>query len=275
MQDQPLLISGSTPLPFPFQLSDLLYWVVKRKDGTTAKFVLVNDNNGPGKGESSYPPVKVPGSGTTSYTPIGKWCNHKPVTTAPIFTSSDGQIRLFVGDSAGAKASWENFDFVIDGGDVIKNNTPYPLLQGDEELVTSLMKYSALLLPQTRLLKIDWLDRHAPDVVPEFWVDLAGRLSGDVMTCCQGGHGRSGSAAVCLMMVLAPDYSAKDAIIHLRANHCPRAIESKDQHAYLNDVAKFLGRPEDAFEAENVKDYKAAFAASTRPTAIKSREGKK
>ena len=145
------------------------------------------------------------------------------------------------------------------------------ILSGDVNLTQTLRPYRA---PRffSRVLKIDWEDRAAPDVLPEFWVELNKRLVGDVMTCCQGGHGRSGTALVCLLLVNAPDYDARDAIVHLRASHCPRAIESAVQHDYIDDVAKFLGREPNALAVREITDYKAAFATSEKATAVRFRE---
>ena len=92
------------------------------------------------------------------------------------------------------------------------------------------------------------------------------------MTACVGGHGRSGTSFVCLLLNNAPDYDALDAIVHVRAVHCPRAIESIFQHEYIDDVATFLGREANAKKASSINDYKAAFWASEKPTAVATRK---
>ena len=252
----------SEPVSFPFKLGDLLYWVVKRKDGTVAKFVLVNEKEYPH--QTPQQPVKKQ---------LSAFCSHD--ARDPVFVCNE--FALYIGDSSGARRMWQQFDFAIDGGNVLNvnsNNRSYtPLLAGDEDLVAALQGYAAEpAQPPTKVLQIDWNDREAPEVIPEFWVALSKLLYGDVMTCCQGGHGRSGTALAALMLVMSPDYSAQDAIVHLRANHCPRAIESLAQHTYLDTLATYLGRVADSAEAEKVTDYKAAFTSSMKPTAVAFRK---
>ncbi len=111
-----------------------------------------------------------------------------------------------------------------------------------------------------RILQLDWPDRDRPPLIPQAWPHLAAHLNGNIMTACQDGHGRSGTAAACLMMCWT-DYSPLDAISHLRALHCPQAIESVEQHSYLNELARVLGRPEDA--NEKVSSYRERFLSMT------------
>ena len=61
------------------------------------------------------------------------------------------------------------------------------------------------------------------------------------------------------MMVMNPEYSPADAIIHLRAIHCPRAIESGVQHEYIGAFGAFLGRENDIDRVKGVVDFKAEF----------------
>jgi len=49
--------------------------------------------------------------------------------------------------------------------------------------------------------------------------------------------------------------------------HCPRAIEGVDQHQYINDFGKFLGREPDIERVKGVKDFKAEFLKFTLPSA--------
>ena len=84
-----------------------------------------------------------------------------------------------------------------------------------------------------------------------------------------------------MLMVLAPDYTPYDAICHLRALHCGRAIESKAQHDYLGEVGEFLKRENDIAKVGEVKDFRAAFLAlkkeSAKPyqAALQAAKGKK
>lgn len=239
---------------FRFKLADLAGWIIRKKDGTVFKYVF-GQNGSIGKPVSASLPAHY-----QTQPSLSAYCQHDPAKV-PIF-SQDG-VSLFIADSTGAKAHYKEFDAVIDGGSVIYPFKPDRPVDGDAEYANLLNTYASEV-PATRIIKITWIDRAAPPLLPGAWPALAQTLKGNILTCCQGGHGRSGTSLVALMMCLS-DYTPKEAIIHLRAAHCPRAIESKVQHDYLNDLAAFLGRPEDAHEAEQVKDYKAAFLTMTQP----------
>ena len=249
-------VTALTPVKkFNFTLEDLAYYVVKRSDGTVIKTTIVDEVITRPAGAGYTPST---GTSYGNYTRLADLCEHTPKLTTPIF--DDGKLQLYVADVAGAKKTWPIFDWVVDCADDVRPSYKKPVLSYDGELVDLLEQFDERAEPQpdTRVLKIDWIDRAAPELAPEFWVELNKKLSGSVMTCCIGGHGRSGSAAVALMMVNT-DYTAKEAIIHLRSQHCPRAIESLVQHQYLNRLSKYLGRAEDALEVEKITDYRKAF----------------
>lgn len=290
------------PQKFPFTLSDLLYWIVVHKDGTTIKYVYrdpipllkaeIGGNVtplkrlGPAKTADTDPywNPATSRSNNNSYS-LGSLCDHVPDPDKPLWVSPDNKLSLSVGDHDGIKLAQDEFDYIIDCGDVLTPWTPSffnsAQLAGDNRLIKLLAPY--LLEPdkqQTnphpyKLLKIKWFDRAAPPVNPEFWAKLYAELiqkGGDVATNCQGGHGRSGTAFCALMMMGSPDYGSLDAIIHLRALHCARAIEGVAQHEYLDQVAKFLGREANAAGMKEITSFKEAFDKSTKPTAIRMRE---
>lgn len=276
MVEQTVVKAGTV---FPFKLEDLKSWIVHRKDGTVTRFTLVQSTVQ--KGDTVQRQTTHYQSDTSAQTSArvtsgyGSFCTHKPGDTpSAVFVKPNGdEIRLQVASVAGARATKNAFDVVVDCGDIFE---PWQfrsggLLAGDDELVKTLGQYCTTA-SGAKLLKIDWEDRAAPKVEPEFWVKLNEQIKGDVMTACIGGHGRSGSSFVCLTLVNAPDYDALDAIVHLRAVHCPRAIESVVQHEYIDKVAEYLGRKANAKEAHAIHDYKAVFKASTKPTAVATRK---
>lgn len=250
---------------FPFGLEDLQYWVVKRKDGMIVKYRVVGPNDDP-KTVSSYP-VTPPYVSTPS---LSGWCQHKPADE-PVWVG-DG-LDLYIADAPGCRGYKDEFDFVLDCGDILPlsyiRNTSQSILDGDEELVKLLSKYGTDLKHQPRVVQVDWEDRAAPPLTPAFWPALYKKLlamGGTALTACQGGHGRSGTSLVCLMMCANPEYSPADAIIHLRAIHCARAIESTTQHNYINMVGKFLKREGDVERVKGIKDFKDAFMKLTLPS---------
>lgn len=236
---------------FPFQQGDLRYFILKRKDGTVIKTVITGDVKE--AGAQTKTAVKVYTHGQS----LSDFCNHNPklVYESPKF-------KLSISGATGARGNKSNFDLVIDVGDIF-----WPtmwrkdlILTGNSYLVDDMEEFvSGLDNTRTEFFQIDWKDRQAPPLKPEFWPALAAKLEGNVLTSCQGGHGRSGTTCVCLLMASIPDYSALDAILHVRAVHCPRAIESQGQHSYINAVAALLGREANADDAEKVTNYKEAF----------------
>ena len=265
-----LLTTNTSDRPtFPFLLEDLLYWVIRKKDGSVIKY-SVNDTAQP----SSYFPGHSRNLGTHIHTPSTRmWCTHNP-EKEPVWVGSG--CDLYIADSVGTKNHYDEFNCIIDCGDTLALTgdgfLPSTLinkaLRGSDMFVDELETF--LTVPpkaETQVLKIHWIDREAPPVTPAFWPKLTELLYGTVLCSCQGGHGRSGTSLVCLMLVLNPEYSPKDAIIHLRALHCARAIESSVQHDYINLVGAFLNRPTNAHEVKNIKDYKKAFLALTLKSA--------
>lgn len=262
---------------FPFKLDDLVSWTVRRTDGAVTKFSLTTIEV-----SKASEPTKSVGSAVSSGTKAGwglaSYCSHVPkAKDLPVFyldaadRTTKTPLALYVG-SVGSKAVKDSFDFVVDCGNVLTTwDLPDRTLEGDGELVKALSSH-IVDVPSVRVLKVDWFDRAAPTLDPAFWPALNTHLHGDVMTCCQGGHGRSGTSFVCLLLCNAPDYDALDAIIHLRAVHCARAIESQVQHEYINAVAEHLGRKANAKELGDVHDYKGAFMAMTKPTAMATKK---
>ena len=253
---------------FPFTLEDLQSWTVKRTDGSVTTFKLLSGGSTQQQQQQTHHHSNFYGRTTHGF---GDFCTHTPggIPSAS-FDRGDNPLNLWVANMIGARTTKDLFDFVIDGGDIFNSWTSKSTLDGDREL-------SSILSPYTdsgtaRILKIDWDDRKAPPVTPEFWTRLNDEIYGDVMTCCVGGHGRSGSSFVCLLLVNAPDYDALDAMVHIRAVHCPRAIESLAQHEYINKVALYLNRKDNALDAQKVLDYKALFMDSTKPTAIATKK---
>lgn len=266
---------------FPFTISDIVGWVIKRKDGTVIKYNLVTSDDI--KKRAVGLSIVKPGGYSQTWNAGGKkssysaWCDHEPhpdKKDPPIF-AADG-IALWIGDCIGARKVKSEFDVCIDGGNVldVPGEHDLPILYGDPGLKSKLSRFLTVE-PKTetsslgpRILKIRWADRAIPPVKPEFWSALLTELRAErdrrkltpadplrVMTICMGGHGRSGTAAASLIMCLS-DYTPLDALTHVRAMHCARAIESKAQHEYLNTLAASLGRSEDALEAEKVPSFK-------------------
>jgi hypothetical protein len=282
---------------FPFQLQDIKSWIIRKKDGSIIRYNFITQddlnktNERINKHTVHHGPTAWNGfaggrggtyKGTSSYS---AWCEHKPTAgVMPIF-QKDG-ISLYIASASGARAVYNQFDVAIDGGNAltVPGEHDLPILYGAPELSTRLAKHivsvksTSQYTEPCKILKIRWNDRCAPPLQPSFWPALLEQLkalqakkekaiesSGSddptdlrVLTICQGGHGRSGSALAALIMCLT-DYTPLDALTHVRALHCARAIESKEQHSYLNLLGTYLKREADAMDAEEVKSFKDRF----------------
>lgn len=257
------------PDDFPFQLSDLAGWVIKNKDGSVVRYVLTQPPTNERVPHTALP-AHYSKPTTQANQSWGSMCHHNPAPH-PVYehvTPEGGKVQLFIADSVGARAFKDEFDIVIDGGDAIHPYKFESRVDGnDPTLVDFARDYEWVPTKGPKIIHIAWGDRQAPPVYVQFWTALAKEFALrsneqdtplKILTVCQGGHGRSGTALVSLMMAYT-DYTPLDAITHLRAVHCPRAIESKIQHDYLNALAGVLGRKQNAHDADQVKDFKARF----------------
>jgi protein-tyrosine phosphatase len=57
------------------------------------------------------------------------------------------------------------------------------------------------------------------------------RTGEQVEVGCLGGHGRTGTALACLAVLTG--YPAAGAVAWVRANYCPKAVETADQEALI------------------------------------------
>lgn len=260
---------------FPYSIRHLMYIILVKKDGSRIKYAWTQNAK-----DRAYAGTSTPTQSSTAHKPytsypdvnVGRWCQHDP-TPLPCFVDPSGSgLELYICDSPGAKKGLSVYDLIIDGGAVFGNYDTRKDIEGSP--FASHLE-SHILHPIAEVMSIRWADRGAPPLKPSFWPALTEMLrqaakdreeAFKVMVCCQGGHGRSGSSMVALMMCMT-SYSALEAISHLRAIHCARAIESKVQHEYLNLLATHLNRKADALEAEAVKDFKAHFLTLTNPFA--------
>lgn len=260
----------STETQFPYKLADLDGWVVRRRDGTVVRYTLTNPTpNKAATGLATALPPRTYTSPNYYSGSLGRWCDHVPAAL-PVYEDEESGLSLYIADAVGARKHAAAFDVIIDGGKAfgsVASNVTYPKIGGDAAATDLLTKFIPGPAKQPyRLISIDWDDRAAPPLLPNAWFALTSMLKEDakkagglkVLTVCQGGHGRSGTALTSIMMCLT-DYTPLDAIAHLRAIHCPRAIESVVQHGYLNSVADSLGREKDAMDADAVQDFRTHF----------------
>ena len=88
---------------------------------------------------------------------------------------------------------------------------------------------------------IDWDDMKAPKLAPEFWVRLVKYLRENklrALVFCMGGHGRTGTAIVSLL--IASGWRMDKALKWIRKNYCEKAVETEVQMKYLKRVEQYV-----------------------------------
>ncbi len=88
---------------------------------------------------------------------------------------------------------------------------------------------------------LDWPDMGVVALPRRFWEELVAHLTktqGKMLVFCVGGHGRTGTALACLMVVCG--WTSEDAIAWIRANYCRRAIETREQERYILQIEQDL-----------------------------------
>lgn len=104
---------------------------------------------------------------------------------------------------------------------------------------------------------VDWADNSPPLLKADFWKDLAEQAVKleytDISFCCFGGHGRTGTALVAMLIV--DGVELVEAIAKVRKEHCDEAVETDSQIRYLQYVEGAL-QPENAILREAAKKEK-------------------
>lgn len=149
--------------------------------------------------------------------------------------------QLFAASSGGLEPSSGKWDLIIDLANNVK--TPIPFIK---PLSTSrfqdLKKYVYSSSPvKSDVLQLDWPDQAVPPVGLDFWLKLWDMLPPKTVVACMGGHGRTGTCLVALMIASGLDYYT--ALSQARSEHCNNAVENTNQEKYLHALyMNFLER---------------------------------
>ena len=113
---------------------------------------------------------------------------------------------------------------------------------------------------------IDVPDYGIPHYPLTFYQDLVAELQDlrvngklDVLICCQGGHGRTGTLLAILVYLLLHE---QDPIVFVREHYCKKAIESQEQVKYIGDICGI-----DVSRCQPSDMIKASVATLPLPTA--------
>lgn len=103
-----------------------------------------------------------------------------------------------------------------------------------------------LQAPEECIIKINWSDGNAPDLTEEDWRDLIdslgqlrlrlGRENLNVLVCCLGGHGRTGTALA--IFAALTGVASRKPVSFIRKQYCINAIETQSQCGYIKKIAK-------------------------------------
>jgi hypothetical protein len=151
-------------------------------------------------------------------------CEHRGLV--PVLTLNDGR-ELYAAQGAKLDRA-DHLDLIVDCAGLVNgrkfvtsNNPRYRTL-------------NALAFPD--VIRLAWPDMTAPTHVGlRFWVRLHGMLPQRTAIACVGGHGRTGTALACLLVV--DGMAAEDAIKTVREKHCTKAIETIPQEQYIKRLA--------------------------------------
>lgn len=104
-------------------------------------------------------------------------------------------------------------------------------------------------------IAITWRDYGIPHLDREDWVGIVkglregrrvGEIPQEILVCCVGGHGRTGTA-VAILAGLMGVTNGKDPVEWVRGRYCKNAVESNEQLDYVEEVTQIevkIGLPE-------------------------------
>lgn len=137
---------------------------------------------------------------------------------------------VYAGKKDNVKDSAHKFDVVMNltwASIKEKHDIPIPELKKWEDYHCSYKE-----------IRIDWPDYGVTYLPRLFWEELIAYLQKNkkkMLVFCLGGHGRTGTAVAC-MMVVGLGYTDKQAINWVRRHYCSSAIESIAQENYIKAI---------------------------------------
>lgn len=121
---------------------------------------------------------------------------------------------------------------VVDCGDVFTIDS-----------IKSTMKLPKTLMDSAKrthdIIQIDWTDGKSLDLEYEFWKNLTDFLleqNRDVLVCCMGGHGRTGTTLSILADMFGFVDTNDDPVRFVRNNYCYKAVETQSQAEYIEYI---------------------------------------
>ena len=173
--------------------------------------------------------------------------DHKDHPPTPLLRGRDKEWELSIGTKWAVKDRAKTGEFGL-----IVNLTGYSIFHNRTHHMPStfptLLKYSwrdTLEKGWENEVVIDWPNYGVPSHLPfQFWADLYEQImrTPKSLMFCEGGHGRTGTAAAILLMVSGVLGNAKDAIQWVRGKYCEEAIEGTTQEQMVYDFGGWLNQ---------------------------------
>ncbi len=176
--------------------------------------------------------------------------------------------------------------YVLCGGGLTRNGGWRKMDDGPDLAVGP---KSVMTLPQSTLpisslpdehIALPWPDRRPPKIDPDFWKELAEQVltSEDLhqlLFQCQGGHGRTGTAACCFLAhALKNDWeTVSDAVQWVRSRYCTSAVETTSQVQYIADATGLEYDAEAIFPSKSESSKAANAVVKTSANGNGSNEG--
>ena len=199
--------------------------------------------------EAATPSTGTTTADTSGHTATRYVCTHPALS--PVAQLSNN-CRLFIGAGFDVR-DYRRFKLIIDCADVVDEYGGHRFPKGYENL-------SEFCLTMPPVIKLGWRDYAAPALRFQFWEKLYESLpDGDILLCCVGGHGRSGTALAAIL-IIAWNITAAKAIQTVRAHHCDSAIETAGQREYLIQLSKWWAK-----ECGKAPDDDVVKVADTEP----------
>jgi hypothetical protein len=162
-------------------------------------------------------------------------CSHKG---EQVVFEADGK-KLYGSSWQGLNEYSKKWDLIIDLADnVVPRYVPPPFVRANSadrwKDLNAFAESPDTKTISAELLSLTWPDMSAPRATLQFWFALWSRLPEKTVIACVGGHGRTGTALVSLMIASGIDYYT--ALETVRKDHCKKAVETFAQEQYLHQL---------------------------------------
>ena len=166
-----------------------------------------------------------------------KECHQGTIDIGSVIVENGNRL-IISGGGHGKQLNLTNTDLLIDLASTVDDTI---VLNKAAQANESLSKITNYTMPA---IEISWRDYGIPALNKEFWHHLVSSLKAFaterkekttmVTFCCQGGHGRTGTALTIVGALLG--LNKDDPVEWLRSIYCAKAVESETQIKYISNI---------------------------------------